>query len=247
MNRIVFISTATICYLFAPPFAGTKDTQAAPIYGQVSPAQPIGAFTSTNRLDYPKAADSFLLSVSQPVTVRSISVIGGYTATMPPPITPPLDSLPNDDFRVVFLSDSGGSPGSPVAGGDFAIGAAAQRIPTGGLLLNGNQFPIRYTLDLGVGITLNPNAVYWISIANDPGPQFGWQWARASGIYDQYTAETENDVSAGPWNTFATGGMYFSLDDANVPEPACSTIVMMTLFALISIRAPVHRQTLNCI
>jgi hypothetical protein len=164
---------------------------------------------------------------------------------MPPPITPPLDSLPTDNFRVVFLSDTEGSPGFPIAGGDFAIGAAAQRIPTGDSLLNGNQFPIRYALDLGAGITLNSNAVYWISILNDPGPQFGWSWARAAGVYDQFTAETEDDVSAGPWNVYTTGGMFFSLDDANVPEPASSVVFTIVVFAMIGIRASIHRRRPN--
>ncbi len=239
MRRIAYFSTAVFYSLALPHFAGTESAEAAVIYSQMSPAQPVGAFTSTDRPDYPKAADNFLLNVTQSTTVRSIRFVGGYTATMPPPITPPLDSLPIDSFRVVFMGDTGQTPGAPLAGGDFATGAAARRAPTHGSILNGVQFPIEYVLDLGSGITLTPNAVFWLSILNDPGSKYGWQWARTLGVYDQFTAETEGNVSAGAWSVYSTGGMFFSLDNANVPEPDTSTIF---IFALMGIPVLHHRR-----
>jgi hypothetical protein len=219
--------------------AVTGTVQGAVIYSQVTPAQPVGAFTSTDS-DSPtaqKIADNLLLATGAPTTVRSIFFIGGYTATMPPPITPPLDSLPADKFRVLFLSDVGGSPGTLIAGGDFAVGAPVRRTPTGGSLLNGIDNPIAYTLNLIGGFTLNPNTVYWVSLLNDPGPSYAWAWARATGSYDQQDAATYGDPRTGPWDVNTDGGMYFGLSDANVPEPACSTILMVGVFAVSAVRA----------
>jgi hypothetical protein len=156
---------------------------------------------------------------------------------MPPPITPPLDALPMDNFRAVFLNDAGGTPGILLLGGNFAVGTAARRVPTNGTLLNGNQFPIEYALDLAGGITLSPSTVYWISILDDPGPDFGWQWAHGEGVFDQQVAATEGDALLGPWNVNTVGGMLIELSDTNVPEPASSTILEIGLFALAGIRA----------
>jgi hypothetical protein len=222
MRNTFILAAATLCYV-----AQAVESSAAVIYSQTTPSQPVGAFTSTDRLGYPKVADNFLLNVAQPATVRSIRFIGGYTATMPPPITPPLDALPNDNFRVVLLNDAAGTPGIPLPGGDFAIGTAARRVPTNGTLLNGDQFPIEYTLDLASGIALSPNTVYWISILNDPGPQYGWQWAHGQGVFDQQVAATEGDVTAGAWNVNTVGGMFFALSDSSVPEPPSSASLLV--------------------
>src|SRR3954463_1692188 len=111
--------------------------QAAVIYSQTTPSQPLGAYTSTDRPAYQKIADNFLLNGTGSATIRSLRFIGGYGNTQPPPQTPPLNALPPDDLRVVFFVDSGGAPGLSLAGGDFEVGAAVGRAPTGGPLLNG--------------------------------------------------------------------------------------------------------------
>jgi hypothetical protein len=247
MKRIVYVGAGVLCWMSVLRFAGPDATQAAAIYSQITPSQPIGAFTSTDALDYPKIADNFLLDVAQPTTIRSVRFIGGYIATMPPPITPPLNALPTDNFRVVFLADAGGSPGVPVSGGDFTLGAAARRNPTGAALLNGNQFPIEYALDLADGITLVPNTVYWISILNYPGPLYGWSWARATGVFDQQLAGTEGNMAAGPWAVYTAGGMFFALDDTNIPEPGSSTIFMIGLLVLVGIRVALVRRRPRCV
>lgn len=213
----------------------TGSLQAAAVYSQVTPDEPVGAYTSTNRQAYQKIADDFLFSAAQPVTVRSLRVIGGYTSTSPPPITPPLDALPADDFRVLFLNDAAGTPGTVIAGGDFAVGTAERRHPTDGSLLNGVQYPIEYSLDLGEGITLNSSTVYWVSILNDPGADYGWQWARANGSLNQQIASTEDDVPSGPWGTFSVGGMFFAIDDANVPEPDSTSLLLAGIGSLVGI------------
>jgi hypothetical protein len=241
MRRIAYLSTAVLYWLALPHFAGTKSAEAAVIYNQMWPAQSVGAFTSTDRMNYPKIADNFVLSDSLPTTVRSLRFIGGYLATMPPPITVPLDSLPLDDFRVSLFNDADGSPGTPILGGEFSVGVASKRFPTGGPLLNGNQFPIEYVLDLGVGISLSAGSVYWISIVNEPGLLYGWSWGRSSGVLDQHLASTEGDALTGPWAVFPVGGMSFSLNDANVPEPTSVAILVAGFLALFRVRVPIQQ------
>jgi hypothetical protein len=204
--------------------AMTGRVYGVPIYSQVLPPDPHAAFASQNSPIGPKVADNFLLEVDEPTTVRSLRLIGGYVVRNPPPRTPPLDSLPSDSFRVVFLADSGGSPGQIIFGGDFPVGSPMRRTPTGGNLLNGIYQPLEFVLDLSDGITLNPEAEYWIAIVNDPGPDHGWVWARATGLVDQRTAVSFDSVETGPWETPTNGGMFFELNDHNIPEPTTITI-----------------------
>jgi hypothetical protein len=198
------------------------------LYSQAGPSPPIGALTSDNKPGYQKIADNFILNTSAPATIRSLRFIGGYVNTSPPPITPPLNALPSDDFRVVFFSDLSGAPGLPLIGGDFSVGAPVRRTPTNGPLLNGDTTPLEYILDLGTGISVAPATVYWLSVVNNPGPNYGWSWARTSRVFDQKTAGTSGDVTAGPWSTFTNGGMYFELSDNNVPEPDSFLMILLT-------------------
>jgi hypothetical protein len=227
MNRLWFgsclVAAFTLCVAVVRPI------RAGVIYSQTTPSQPTGAYSSndagspTNQ----KVADNFLLSGPGPVTIRSLRFIGGYgVRNPPPPSTPPLDALPDDDFGVVFFADSGGVPGVPLAGGDFQVGAAVRRTPTGGPLLNALLTPIEYSIDLGAGISLSPGSVYWVSIVDNPGNSYFWAWARAGGVFDQQVAATLGDVSIGPWNVSTSGGMFFELSDNNVPEPESFGILL---------------------
>ena len=103
-------------------------------------------------------------------------------------------------------------------------------MPTGGSLLNGTLTPFEYVIDLADGISLDPGTDYWISVMNDPGPDHFWRWARADGILDNQTAATFDDVSTGPWNVFVNGGMFFELNNENIPEP--TSLQILSIFAL---------------
>jgi hypothetical protein len=201
-------------------FALSRSAPAVVVYSQVGTGAPIGAFSSNDIQDYQKIADNFVITTSLPATVRSVRFIGGYGVTHPPPSTPLLNALPPDNFRVVFYTDVAGAPGVPIPGGDFQVGGAAQRNPTGGPLLNGGYTPLEYTLDLGAGASIAPATVYWMSITNNPGQTIFWVWARTAGAYDQKTAVTDGDVATGPWSTATSGGMFFELRDNNVPKPS---------------------------
>jgi hypothetical protein len=228
LNAVLYVST----------------TSAEPIYSQVLPANPTGAFSSDNVPDGQKVADNFVLNISEPVTIRSLRFIGGYGIKNPPPQTPPLDALPIDNFRVVFFADSGGAPGILLADGDFSVGVPIRRTPTGGPLLNGVETPLEYVVDLGTGISVGPSTIYWISILNNPGTNYSWAWARALGAFDQQTAGTFGNIEAAPWNVFTNGGMFFELSDRNVPEPSSIGI----LFAAICGMLPffVRRRSSSC-
>ncbi len=203
-------------------FAHVSSASAATIYSQTMPADPHAAFASHSAFDPPQIlADNFSFDSPGSVTVRSLRVVGG---------TGLVESL-IDDFRVVFLSDAGGMPGAPLTGGDFSIGPAFSRSPTGGPLLNGVTTPIEYAINLPSGMSLQPNTSYWLSVSNDPSPLSGWGWARANGVIDQSTASTNGSIEAGSWNTFANGGMWFELNDHNIPEPSTRAI-LTSLIAL---------------
>lgn len=221
------VASASLCHailavtMVVSVAAFVNPANAEVIYSQVGPSAPIGAYSSNdagNPTDQ-KIADNFLFSGSGPATIRSLRFIGGYGLTTPPPSMPPLDALPPDNFRVVFFVDSAGAPGAALAGGDFHVGAGVQRTPTGGPLLNGVYTPLEYFVDLGAGITLSPSTVYWMSIVNNPGTNYGWAWARTAGVLDQQTAATFGDIATDPWSIAGGGGMYFELRKTNVPEP----------------------------
>jgi hypothetical protein len=203
---------------------------AAVLYSQVTPAEPIGAYSS---VDIPsvgqKIADNFVIDAAGPFIIRSLRFIGSYGMRNPPPLTPPLNALPGDSFRVVFLGDIGNGPGMPLESGDFAIGAAIRRTPTGGPLLNGITTPMEFVVDLGNGIELNPLTKYWLSITNNPGAEYGWSWARANGVLDSLVAATFEDIDTGAWTVGSHGGMWFELSDQNIPEP--TTYVMLWVAA----------------
>lgn len=236
MKRIYRTNPSTISVLIVVVFSGIAFS--APIYSQLTPAQPIGAFSSNdagNPTDQ-KIADNFVITGAA-ATVRSLRFIGGYGLTSPPPSTPPLNALPTDAFRVVFFTDSGGAPGMPLIGGDFHVGAAVRRTPTAGPLLNGIYMPLEYQLDLGTGIALDPSTVYWMSIVNDPGANYFWDWARAGSAFDQSVASKYGDILSGPWEVFPhEGGMFFELSDRNVPEPSAVGMLLAGLLGMLWIR-----------
>ena len=219
MNRLLFRSCLSVVLFFCACICGP--VRAAVIYSQTTPSPPLGASSSIDQGSPtdPKIADNFLFNTPGSATIRSIRFIGGYGNRTPPPNTPPLNALPSDDFHVMFYADAAGAPGVPLAGGDFHVGPPVQRTPTGGPLLNGIVTPIEYFIDLGTGLNVSAGTPYWLSIVNNPGPNYGWAWARGAGVYDQQVAATLGDVSTGPWSVNTAGGMFFELSDNNVPEP----------------------------
>ncbi len=112
----------------------TGPAHGEPIYSQILPAEPVGAFSSLNLSGFQKIGDNFILSGAGPITVRSLRFVGGVTGADA--------SSPPDDFRIVFLDDNSGVPGMSIPGGDYAIGSAFRRTPTGGQLLNGITVPL---------------------------------------------------------------------------------------------------------
>ncbi len=193
---------------------------AAPVYSQVTPMDPIGAFASNDSLaTSQRVADNFFIGGENPITIRSVRFIGGSGLSGP--------TL--DNFRVVFFDDAGGSPGAPLSGGDFSIGPAFSRNPTGGQLLNGVTVPQEYVINLPNDITVNPNRPYWFSITNDILPVSGWVWARAEGTFDETIASVTDSIETGTWSTLVNGGMWFELSDHIVPEPSSLSLLIATL------------------
>jgi hypothetical protein len=235
----VFLTVMLLCDWSLPT------VRAEAIYSQTVPSSPTGASSSNDAgtATDQKVADNFLLNGPGPATIRSLRFIGGYGLTTPPPQTPPLDAVPTDNFRVLFLTDSAGVPGLPVAGGDFQVGLPIRRTPTGGPLLNGVYTPFEYVIDLSSGITLSPSTTYWMSIVNSPGSNYFWGWARAAGVLDQKVASTFGDPTTGSWTVFTTGGMYFELNDENVPEPGAFRIFLSAGFGVWWLRLRRHRRT----
>jgi hypothetical protein len=102
--------------------------------------------------------------------------------------------------------------------------------------LNGVYFPIEYVFNLGNGIVVSPDTVYWLAITNDAGPVHGWLWARAFGQYDQLTAATFDGIATGPWNVYGSGGMYFELNDQFIPEPTAFELFLTVFLGAASVR-----------
>lgn len=215
--------------------------QAATIFSQTTPEEPFSAYASHNSFEPPQyIADSFSFEAPSPKTVRSLRFIGG---------SGDVGDLP-DDFHVVFLNDAGGHPGMPLQGGDYVIGSASNRFPTGAQLLGGITTPQEYVINLPVGITLSPNTVYWLSISNDLSAVSGWVWARAFGDFDRAIASTEGTIEGGAWKIHEVEGMWFELYDVNVPEPSTFTLLAMAAIAPIMIRrgiAPKAAPTAWCL
>ncbi len=200
--------------------SGNASVKAEIIYSQSSPAMPTAAFSSQDKTGSQKIADNFVLLGDDPVTIRSLRFIGGYGLITPPPLTPTLDALPLDAFRITFLEDSGGNPGMPVLGGDFAVPQVIVRNPTGGPLLNGVYTSVEWRLNISGGVTLSPSTTYWLSITNNAGEDFFWVWARANSMLDNQISSTFGSVELGPWQTSASGGMFFELNATPIPEPS---------------------------
>jgi hypothetical protein len=205
--------------------SGNSSAGAASIFSQTTPDAPWGAYGSSDKANSQKIADDFVLVGTTPKTVRSLRFIGGYVSTTPPPLTPPLENLPEDSFRILFYRDAAGIPGAVAPGGSFSVGSMISREPTGGPLLGGAATPLQFIVDLGSGVPLNPNEVYWLSITNNPGSEHGWVWATALGASGQL-ASTDEDLGTGPWAVGTNGSMWFELNDANVPEPTAWRLVL---------------------
>ncbi len=208
-------------------------TYGATVFSQAAPPDPSAAFNSDVSSGGQKIADNFALAGSEAITVRSIRFIGGFGNTAPPPSTPGLDSLPSDAIRVIFFEDAAGLPGEPLNGGDFTLANVVSRVPTGGPLLNSVYEPIEYGVNLGDGIALEPSTAYWVSITNEPSDSFFWVWARANGVvFDSKLASTMDSVTAGNWVAGGSGGgMWFELNDHNIPEPSTLTLLLISVFA----------------
>lgn len=223
MTATRVLRTFLVVFIFTSMGCLSLRCSAAIIYNQTTPVEPGAAFSSLDLTDLQKVADNFQVASDEAVTIRSLRFIGA---------TSNLVGTPADNFRVVFLHDNGGAPGSITIGGDFTAGTAARKFFTGGLLLSGRYEPIEYSLDLGEGVTLAPKEEYWISITNNLGQSYGWLWARANGVVDQKTSGTRGEIAGGPWEIFENGGMWFELNTHNVPEPTsilltCSGIALL--------------------
>ncbi len=216
---IRFLIVTAVAALLSSPY----ETMAGVVYEQTSPAEPSGAFSSQDTTSGQAVADNFLLTGTKPVQVRSIRLIGVGTGD---PAT-----QPQDDFRILFFQRDGGTPGLSVPGGDFDGGLLTIRAPTGGMAINGSFEPIEYRIDLGSGVSLQPGTEYWVAVTNDPGVGFGWGWARAEGVFDSNTAGTADSFTSPSWTIFQNGGMWFELNDHNIPEPSTLTFLLIGLFA----------------
>lgn len=214
---------------------------AAILYSQTSPSEPRATFASfDDTTSAQRIADSFSIGGSDLVTVRSLRFIGGNGQL----------TVPSDDFRVVFLEDAGGLPGAPILGGDFDIGPAFRRQPTGGPTIggrgpgsSGGTTPLEYIINLPEGVSLSPETTYWLSITNSLLPISGWGWARAEGESDQTIASTTGSIESGPWNASESGGMWFELNGRIVPEP--SLLVLLTSIAVVA-RARMRPSSETC-
>lgn len=215
MKRIASTTILSLTAVFSIGCPVLQDCSwSAPVYSQVTPAEPVGAFSSRDTVGGGKVADNFLIVGLGSAVVHSLRFIGGDT------------SLPHsDDFRVVFLEDSGGAPGTIIPGGDVAIGPAFLRTPTNGRLLNGITPPIEYIVNFPIGVSLTKNTTYWVSIMNARETGYGWVWARSNGMLDDVIAATSDDVAAGSWSVIANGGMWFELDNKLIPEPRVNTLL----------------------
>ncbi len=203
--------------------AYASNVPAAVIYSQAMPAEPHAAFASSESFPISqKIADNFAFDGDQDKVVRSLRFIGGSNTS---------DAL-TDNFHIVFLEDGGGLPGLPIQGGDFSIGQAFSSSPTGGQLLNGVTSPILYAVNLPQEVRFSPNTTYWVSITNSPLLSPGWIWARSQGTFDTRIASTTNEITTGPWvQGNSSGGMWFELNNHNIPEPSTLTFLLIGLFA----------------
>ncbi len=209
-------------------FIVTDPIKAATIYSQTTPEEPNAAFASSQFSPVSqKSADNFSINAFDSVEILSLRFIGGHGIA---------DDVV-DDFRIAFLEDVGGRPGAPLVGGDFHIGSAFKRSATGGDLLNGVIRPFEYLVNLPQAVEVNPNTTYWVSITNRPMPSSGWVWARADGELDQMTAATNGSITSGPWDAFATGGMWFELNDRIIPEPSSIGFLLIGLVSQLAIHS----------
>ena len=224
MNRLFLLLVFGL--IFGLCVSGVNSAHATPVYSQTFTGGFNGAFGSSDAPIAQKVADNFLINGDDPIEVRSLRVRGGYVRAEPPR-TPPTEELPNDSFRIVFLEDNSGTPDSPVVGGDFTIESAVFRSLAGGEDLNGLATPIDFVIDLGNGVTLNSDQEYWISITNNPEMGYGWLWARAAGVLDFAAASTIGTIAEGPWDVVSSDGLWFELNDQNIPEPTSLILILM--------------------
>lgn len=133
-----FLSFVPLSAAFAAvAFVGSVgQSQAEIIYSQTTPEEPEAAYTSVNEIDSSKVADNFEVPGSEGATLKSVRFIGGYTARDPESERFSLDDLPTDDFRIALFEDENGVPGAVLPGGDFMVGTAFRRSPTGGGIIS---------------------------------------------------------------------------------------------------------------
>lgn len=197
----------------------TNLADGASLFSQTDSSSISAALLSNGDPDGLRVADNFVLPGSQPFLVKSIEVKGGYVSADPPPITPPLESLPADNFQVSFFADDGGRPGEIIVGGDYSNLEAATRNPTNGPLLGQLATPLGYEIEFLGGVLLQPNTPYWVSVSNNLRPSFGWLWSRAAATFDNQIITTTSNDGSENWNSPGMGGMHFGLRGNAVPEP----------------------------
>lgn len=216
----------SLALVFALCVGSTGRCQAEVIYSQTVPENPISALSSQDTTSGQIIADNFILTDGDDLTVRSLRFLGArINDSIPEPI---------DSFRIGFFEDDNGVPGDLLTGGDFDSKLSVRITDTGGPLLNGLRPPRIYEVDLGEGISLAPDVVYWVAITNDPGPGFGWVWARADHPTNATIATVQSksgDFAGLPWVPGASSaGMWFELSDqAVVPEPSTAVLLIVAV------------------
>jgi PEP-CTERM motif len=190
--------------------------QAAPLYVQMT-VPPDGEFFSTSQLlSGVYTADDFVVGTSGDVLAVTWQGENGPNGAPGP-----------DAFHINFYSDPIGS----LLIGSFNVGAANRSLAGG---LNGSDVLYNYWANLtGAGFPVVAGTRYWISIVNlapvsDPSDLWTWAGTLNSGT-------VAGSFGGSSWFT-QTGDTNFTLDSAQIPEPATFTLVGLGLVGLLRAR-----------
>jgi PEP-CTERM motif len=194
-------------------------TEAAPVFVQMT-LPPVGEFFSYSILDGELTADDFVLGSTQ--TIQAITWQGeNGPGGAPGP----------DAFHINFYTDPIGGAGSLVA--SFNLGAA-NRSEAGFTIPDTGDLVYNYWANLGgAGFVATAGTRYWISIVNDAlvDPADLWTWAGGF-----------NGTAAGSFNNGASwftqdASLNFTLNNAQLPEPATLGLVAIGLIGIARARA----------